>query len=293
MLLVVAAMFWLPGLDIIAKSLTDEMPPLQIALSRFAFQTVMMTVVALCLLPLSALRLRQPRLLFLPGAAMGAATLFLFAALVHLPVADALAIFFVEPLLLTLLAVPLLGETLGWRRLVAILCGLFGAVLVIRPNFVAVGLPALYPLATALFFALYVICSRRLVADLGPVVLILYTGCAGTLVLAAAMLAGGLLGLESAQPVVPTANQWLRIAGMGFIATTGHLMLAAALRHLQASTIAPFQYLEIVAATVLGYVIFADFPDPLAWLGIAIIVGSGLFVYWREARLAGRPAASG
>ena len=286
LLVVIAAMAFLPALDVIAKSLADEMPPLQIAFARFAFQTVMMTAFAVSFLPRRALRLQQPLLVFIPGASMGAATLCLFAALVYLPVADALAIFFVEPLILTLLAVLILGERIGWRRILAVLAGLVGVILVIRPNFIAFGLPALYPLGTALCFALYVVMSRRLVADLGPAVLTMYSGYAGMTLLGVAMFAGWSLGFEDVTPVAPTIDQWIRLAGLGFIATTGHLMLAAALRHLAASFVAPFQYLEIVSGTLLGYMVFGDFPDLLSWLGIFIIVGSGLFVYWRESTLA-------
>ncbi len=285
LLVVIAAMAYLPGLDVLAKSLADELPPLQIAFSRFAFQAAMMTAVALVILPRRALRLQHPHLLFIPGVSIAAATLCLFAALVHLPVADALAIFFVEPLLLTLLAVLILGERIGWRRVLAILAGLVGAILVIRPNFLAFGLPALYPLGTALFFSFYVVISRRLVADLGPAVLLMYTGYAGTAVLGVAMLAGWGLGFDDATPILPALDQWIRLAGIGFVATTGHLMLTAALRHLAASHVAPFQYLEIVSGTVLGYAFFGDFPDLMSWLGIGVIVGSGLFVYWRESSL--------
>lgn len=285
LLVVVVAMAFLPSLDVIAKTLTDELPPLQIAFARFAFQAVLTTVGALLFLPRHALRLRQPVLLFIPGVSIGAATLCLFAALVHLPVADALAIFFVEPLILTLLAVLLLGEKIGWRRVMAILVGLAGAMLVIRPNFAAFGLPALYPLGTALFFSFYVVFSRRLVADLGPIVLLMYSGYAATAVLGIAMVAGWSLGFENAVPISPTSNQWLRLAGLGVIATTGHLLLAGALRYLSAGLVAPFQYLEIVSATFLGYLVFGDFPDLATWVGILVIVGSGLFVYWRESRL--------
>ena len=282
---VVAAMLILPGIDVLAKSLADELPPLQIAFARFAFQSVIMTSAALIFLPRRSLRIRRPLLLFVPGASLGAATLCIFAAVAHLPVADALAIFFVEPLLLTLLAVLLLDERIGWRRVLAILVGLCGVLLVIRPNFIAFGLPALYPLGAALFFSIYVVYSRRLVADLGPTVLMMYSSYAGMAVLGTAMLTGWSLGLADATPVMPIVDQWIRLGGLGVIASMGHLMLAATLRHLPASQVAPFQYLEIVSATLLGYAFFGDFPDLPSWLGIFIIVGSGLFLYWRESRL--------
>ncbi len=282
MLVVVAAMAYLPGIDAFAKSLADELPTLQIAFARFAFQSVMMTAAILAFLPGATLRVRQPLLLVVPGLCIGAATLCFFAALVHLPIADALAIFFVEPFVLTFLAVLLLGERIGWRRIVAIFCGLAGAFLVIRPNFVAFGPPALYPLGTAFLFALYVVTSRRLLAELGPAVLMMVTGYAGAAVLGIALLLGWSLGFEAATPVAPTPDQWLRIAGLGFVATSGHLMLVTALRHLSASVVAPFQYLEIVSGAILGYLLFDDFPDVLSWLGILIIVASGVFVYWRE-----------
>jgi len=286
LLTVIAAMAVLPGLDAFAKSLADELPVLQIAFFRFAFQSLLMTLVAGALPRRPAPRPVRFWLLLMPGVMMGAATTFFFSALAYLPIADALAIFFVEPLLLTLLAALFLRERIGWRRMVGVAVGLGGAMLVIRPNFAAVGWPALLPLGTAVCFATYVVSSRRLVHDLGPVRVMRATGYAGTLVLGLALAAGWSLGLDWGRPTAPTANQWLRLAGLGVVATTGHFLLAAALRHLPASVIAPFQYLEIVSAAVLGLLIFGDFPDALTWLGIGIIVTSGLFVYWRESQVA-------
>ncbi|MEM8647464.1 MAG: DMT family transporter, partial [Pseudomonadota bacterium] len=100
--------------------------------------------------------------------------------------------------------------------------------------------------------------------------------------------AGGAGGVELMTFRMPTAVEWFWLAMAGAIATSMHLLVVTAFRLAPASVLAPLNYMEIVSATILGYLVFGDFPDALKWLGIAIIVGSGLFIFWREAKLAGK-----
>ena len=204
-----------------------------------------------------------------------------------MPIADAIAIFFVEPLILTLISAVFLGEKIGWRRLAAVAVGFIGALIVIRPSFINVGWPALLPLATAFCFAIYLALTRSLANDVGPLAIQALTGYAGCLTLSIAIGLGMLFGIDAALPIWPTPRQWSLLIVLGVIATGAHLLIVMAFRLTSASILAPFQYLEIISATLLGLLIFGDFPQPITWLGVAIIVGSGLFVYWRERRLQG------
>ncbi len=284
MVLMIIAMLILPGIDAIAKWLSPTIAAGQIAWSRFFFQTLLM-------LPLF---LRVPGRVLGPdlwlhaarGALIALATLLFFAALKFLPVADAIAIFFVEPLFLTLLAALFLGETLGWRRLSAVVMGLAGALLVIRPNFHAFGWAAALPLGTAGCFAVYLIITRQLAQREDPVRMQFYAGVFGALVMSAALGVGALTDAPVLVSVWPTAIEWALLAGLGLIATTGHLLVVHAFKRAPAGILAPFQYVEIIGATVLGLVIFGDFPDLLTWCGVAVIVASGIYVFHRERTLA-------
>ncbi|MCP5150601.1 MAG: DMT family transporter [Ectothiorhodospiraceae bacterium] len=280
MALMVVAMLTLPGIDAIAKWLGGSVSPGLIAWCRFFFQTLFMLPLVL------RVRVRRPRagmgVHALRGVLMAAATLLFFTAVQHMPLANAIAIFFVEPLLVTMLAAVFLGEPVGWRRISAVVVGLVGAVVVIRPGFGGFGLVSLLPLAAAVSFAVYLLLTRRTAPHEDPAWMQLLVGVFGGLVMTVALGVGAVLDVELLRPRLPTATQWALLAGLGVIATAGHLLVVHAFRRAPATLLAPFQYLEIVSATLLGWVLFDDFPDAVTWVGVAIIVGSGLYVFHRE-----------
>ena len=278
--IIVPAMLILPGIDAIAKWLSDSVSPGQVAWARFAVQTLVMAPFAL-----RAHGLLWPRHLgahALRGFLIAATTLIFFAALRHLPLADAIAIFFVEPLLLTLLGAAILRERIGWRRIGAVIAGLVGAMIVIRPGYAAFGLPALLPLAAALCFAFYLLLTRSLSQREEPTRMQFYAGVSGFIVMSVALMFGEFSNIAVLDPVLPTATECMLLVLLGVIATLGHWLVVHAYKRAPAGVLAPFQYLEILGATVLGLLVFGDFPDPIAWVGIAIIVASGLYVFHRE-----------
>ncbi len=284
MLMMASGVIIIPGIDAIAKYLSDSLAPGQIAGSRFLFQLAfLLPIVLVAGRPLLS---RHIGLNALRGALIGGATLFFFWALSHLPLADTIAIFFVEPLILTLIAAVFLGEQVGWRRLSAIVTGFIGALLVIQPSFQTVGAPAFLPLAAALCFATYLALTRRVVVAEDVLTMQLWAGFFGLMTLGTALLIGEVLSVPVLDPSWPTPREWMLLAALGAIATSGHLLIVAALRRAPPSILAPFQYLEILGATLLGLLIFDEFPGFATWLGILIIVGSGLYVFHRERRLA-------
>ena len=200
------------------------------------------------------------------------------------PIANAIAIFFVEPLLLTVLSALILKERIGWRRTLAVVTGLIGAIIVIRPNWAAFGPVAVLPLGTALCFAFYMILTKILVTDGRPLALQFWTGVSATLVLAAATAVGHGQGITVLTLSVPDGREMALFAAMGVTAVIAHQMIVLALQRVDASIVAPMQYLEIVSATLLGWWIFGDFPDRLTWLGTGIIIASGVYVFRRERR---------
>ena len=260
------------------------MPPGQIAWSRFFFQLLLLAPFVLWRGGLEVgnyLWAHAAR-----GFLIALATLCFFTAVRVMPLADAIAVFFVQPFIVTLLAAGMLGETFGWRRFVAIICGFFGAMLIIKPSYEVFGLTALLPVGAALCFSLYVILTRWLTRTQTALGMQFLSGVFGCLTMSIALLVGGSNDVAELTPVWPSVGDWLLLALLGAIATSGHILIVLALNRASIAVLAPFQYLEIISATLLGLVFFGDFPDTLTWTGIAIIVGSGLYVFYRERRLA-------
>ena len=286
MSLMLVAMLVLPGIDAIAKWLSGAIPAGQIAWSRFLFQTILM--LPLFLRTRGAIATRALPLHALRGALIALTTLLFFAALKYLPLADAISIFFVEPLILTLLSALFLAEPVGRRRLAAVAVGFVGALIVIRPSFTTLGAPALLPLGAALSFAMYLMLTRKLAQHELPERMQFYAGVFGGMAMTLALVVGAATDVAVLGVVWPSPGEWLLLAGLGVIATGGHLLVVHAFRWAPAGLLAPFQYVEIVGATILGFLIFDDFPDLTTWVGVAIIVGSGMYVFHREATIARR-----
>jgi len=284
MVMMVSAMLVLPGIDAIAKWLSGSISSGQVTWSRFFFQIFLMS-------PL-LLRTRGPWLtpaLWLHaarGAMIAFATLFFFSGLAYLPLADAISIFFIEPLLVTLLSALFFGELIHWRRISAICFGFVGALIIIRPTFAEIGIAALYPVGAACCFSTYILLTRKLVRHEDPIRLQFFAGIFGCLVMSLALGYGTAQDINILSVVWPTLDQWLLLGLLGIIATGCHLLVTYAYRLASIGILAPFQYVEIIGASVLGLVIFGEFPDPVTWLGIAIIVASGMYMFHREAKLA-------
>jgi len=281
--MMIVAMLALPGIDAIAKWLVGSVSAGQISWSRFFFQIILMSPLLLktrgpWLTP--ALWLHAAR-----GAMIAFATLFFFSGLAWLPMADAIAIFFIEPLLVTLLSALFFGEAIHWRRISAISVGLIGALIIIRPTFSEVGFAALYPVAAAFCFSFYILLTRKLVSNEDPIRLQFFAGIFGCLVMSLALGYGSVSDVAILAAVWPSQHEWLLLGALGLVATICHLLVTYAYRLASIGILAPFQYVEIIGATILGLVVFNDFPDAMTWLGIAIIVGSGLYVFHRESQL--------
>lgn len=278
-----------PIMDSFAKLAAAEIPVGQIVAARFGLQVLLLFPVAAALATLARPSLHEAALHLARGALIVAATTAFFAALRAMPLADAIAIFFVEPFILTLLGAFVLGETVGWRRVVACVVGFGGALLVIRPSFADFGPVALLPLLTAFCFANYVVLTRHVARRTHPVALQAWTALAACLIVYPALVLFQGSDVADLDPVMPRGIFWLWLLGVGVAATVSHLFISAALRLAPTPVIAPLQYLEIVAAAALGYLIFGDLPDAQSFAGIAIIMGAGLYVFLRERHLSRPP----
>ena len=212
----------------------------------------------------------------------------MFSALRYLPLADALAIAFVMPFIMLLLGHFAMGEHVGLQRMAACAVGFVGTLLVIQPNFVEVGYPALLPLGVAVVFALFMLTTRKVARALDPIKLQAISGIQATVILAAVLVilptTFGELSLQF------DATTWGLLTALGLIGTFAHLFMTWSLRFAPASTLAPMQYLEIPFGTAIGWLIFSDLPNGLAAIGICITVGAGLYIILRERRLASQSA---
>jgi drug/metabolite transporter (DMT)-like permease len=272
--------------DATAKLLVANIPVLQIVGMQFVV-VLALTPLLVRGTPLASIAVRPRRYLYVLRALcqLGSAVAFIWAIKI-LPLADVIAIGFVAPFFITMAAAAFLGETVGRRRWIACAVGLTGALIVLRPGFQVDVATAILPLASALFYAAYAVLTRLISHEANAKVLLAYNGLIGTPVMLVVM------------PFVwvwPSATEWLGLIAIGLLSALGHLMIIRAYTIAPASLIAPFQYLEITGAALLGWFIFHQFPDAVAWAGIAIIVASGLFVFWRESRLAraGQATAAG
>ena len=271
-----------PLLDTCAKLATATIPVGQITTARFLVQTAIMIPIALWLRLDWRLPMRMLGLLAVRAVLLITSTFCFVAATAVMPIADALAIVFIEPFILLLLGHMIFGNPVGPRRIAASVVGFMGALLVIQPSIANYGFVALLPLATALLFALYMLITQAIAATVHPVTQQLHTSMiAAVLCLPLLLLADG-SGWHMMDPVLPQGVAWIWLFGVGFWAAASHMCMTVALRYAPASTVAPLHYLEIVSAVLLGYAVFGDFPNMLTWAGIVVIVASGLYVIHRE-----------
>lgn len=261
------------GMSAVVRHLARDYPMSQIIWARYFFHCVLMLALFPHRIPTFLVSGRKV-LQVSRGVLMLLATMFNFAALQFLPLADISAIAFTTPLIATALSVFVLGEHVGPRRWGAVAVGFLGALIVIRPSPGLFHWPVLIPLGMACLYALYQIATRLTRDAADPLNALFYTALTG----AALTLPFLLFGWRT-----PDGFQdWLLLASLGVLGGTGHFMVIEAYRRAPVSVIAPFGYTEIVWALLAGYFLFAEIPDRWTLAGAAIIAGSGLYVLHRE-----------
>ena len=292
LLLMLLAMLAAPLIDIFSKLATDSTSPTMITAARFVFQALFMLPIVLWHGLWRNFSWRMSGYHAIRAAIITVSMICFVATLAVMPVADAIAIFFVEPIILTILASIFLGETIGWRRYTACGVGFIGAMIVIRPSFEEVGLIAVLPVITAFCVAVFALMTRALAPRENPWAMQFQMSVWGIPICALLLLAGDLTDVEFLTSSLPDLTVSLWLVGVGFFAALSGILAVYAYRVAPASVLAPLQYFEIVSATLFGWLVFGDFPDAVKWLGISIIVGSGLYIIWRERRVAAKPVTT-
>ena len=273
-LLMVLALGAFAMMDTIAKYLSRWYPVPSIVWARYACNLAVLCVYLVLTRRFHVWRTQRPTLQIARGALLAGATTMYFTSLSVMPLTEAASIGFVLPLFVAALAVPLLKEYLDMPRLLAILAGLGGALIIVRPGSGVFTWYAILPVGMALCNALYQILTRMLSGVDGSFTSLFY----GSLV--------GALLLSCAAPWfwAPPENLWHGglLLVMGILATLGHLALIRAYESATATLLAPFVYSQLVWVMMLGWVVFGDFPDGWSLLGMGIIVASGLYTANRQ-----------
>lgn len=272
-LLVVLAVACLSCSDATAKYLARTLPPAEIAWMRYVVFTALVMPLALRGGSLRVLKTTRPGLQVLRGLGMLGSALFFIMAMQHLPLAEAAAISFVSPVFVTVLSILLLKETVGIRRWVALLVGLAGVIIVIRPGADGFQPASLLPILTAFSWALGLVATRKMTVQENPLTTMVWSALTGLIVLTA------LLPLHAAWP---TPWEMLLGAFIGLIYTLSQWLLILAYRQGEASVLAPFTYVQLIWSTALGFLVFGAVPDHWTFVGTGVIIASGLYTAHRE-----------
>lgn len=282
--------------DVGVKFLSGDYPLHQITAIR---STVGILFLLAVFVPLEGgwrnLRTNRLGMHLLRGLCVVIANMAFFTGLAAMPLADAVAIFFVAPLIITALSVVILKESVGWRRWAAIAVGLTGVMIVVRPGASSFQIAALLPIVAATFYALLHILTRKIGMTESASTMALYiqiTFVAVSLAIGAAFGDGAFAG--NGHPSVeflfrawvwPAPEDLAVMVGLGAASACGGYFISQAYRLAEAGLVAPFEYTALCLAVFWGWTVFGEWPDPVVWIGIALILGSGLFVALREARL--------
>ena len=253
----------------------------QLVFLRFLMQAIFLIPLARARGDRLRMARRETRLVLLRTVLHVTGSAMMFASLRFLPLADTIAIAFVMPFILLLLGWLLMDEEVGWRRLLACAVGFAGTLLVIQPSFAEVGWPALLPVAVALSFACFMLVTRAMAKSVDPIAMQGVSGAMAVALMLPFALFGLLEGGSFAFVPIPVAI-WPLYLVLGLLGSFAHLLMTWSLRYVPSATVAPMQYLEIPFATLIGWLVFAELPNGLAAVGIAITVAAGLYVILRE-----------
>ena len=259
--------------DTIIKYLTSSYNVLLLLWARFFFHALFLAIIAIVIHGEQLFRPPQPKLQILRGLCLASASLFFFYAVKFLPLADALALVFSSPLVLTAIAPFMLGEKVGVHRWGAVIVGFIGACIIIRPGFEGFTWYSLLPIATGACLALYFVLNRKL------------SNTAPTLISLTVIAIPGAIIFSAIMPAVwetPLPQDIWILPLIGVMGACGHFCYIRAYTKAPAVALAPFGYVELPIAVFFGWLVFNEFPDKVTWVGIGVLVASGLYILHRE-----------
>ena len=272
--LMCAALFCFSCLDATAKWVNQSVDPMVTVWARYMSAALLTLMVINPRTQPGALRTRRLPLQLLRSFLLLASTFCNFLALKYLQLVETQSIIFATPLLVALLAAPLLGERIGWQRLTAIGVGFIGILVITRPGLGTMHPAALLSLAGSVAYAFYNIVTRMLASSDSIATTTLYSSVAGIVLLTPVL---PWIWSTPSSPLV-----WFLLATTGFYGGFGHWLLVLAHARAPAAILAPFIYSQIIWMLALGYILFGDWPDPWTFAGAGIVIASGLYLLYRE-----------
>ncbi|WP_279483448.1 DMT family transporter [Aureimonas sp. SK2] len=263
------------GMDSFGKHLSTLLPVLQVIWGRYVVQTVVITAWLGATTGTRFLRTPRPGLQLTRGVLLLACTFLMYEALSRVPLADATAVLFFSPIMVTVLSVVFLRERIGLHRIAAVVAGFCGMLLILRPGIGSFH-PALFlALAASVLNAVYLLLTRRLAGREDSASTQFNTTAAGALIMSIVVIP------VWRTPDLPTG---LLLLALGLFGTLGHFLLVRAFSYASASLLSPFLYTQVLTAAAVSVLLFGDPLHPATIAGTAVLVASGLYIWWRENR---------
>ena len=269
----VSAWMILPVMDAFAKHLSLSLHVFQITWARYFFTVIFTLSLMVVFYRNTLVWSTRPKLQLVRGIILAFTTLCFFYSISIISLPKALTLAFVAPITCTALSPIFLSEKVGIRRWSAVLVGFLGCLIVIRPGFIELNLATLAALGCGICYGVYLIITRKLSTSDNPLLTLLFTGVVGLVITSLFI------------PAVwanPTLNQWILMSIIGLIASVAHFLIILSLKYADASKLAPLGYTEIITNILISYYFFHELPDNWTYLGLFIIVLSGLYISRRE-----------
>ena len=271
----ISAWMLLPLMDGIAKYLSQEIHFLQVVWGRYFFMAVFSILITSLFFKKNLIFPKLIKIQILRSSFLFLSTIFFFYAISVISMAEAITLSFISPIIATILSFVILKEKVGPRRWIAVLAGFVGVLFVIRPGFNEINLASIAAVGAGICYAFYLISTRKLSATDNPLMTLIFTGFTGCIVISL---------------IVPffwtslSLSQWVLLISLAAIGTMAHFLIILSLSYAEASKLAPLGYSEIIMNVIIGYYFFGDFPDQWIWLGLIIIVASGIYISLRETK---------
>ena len=269
----ISAWMLLPFMDGLAKFLSQEIHFLQVVWGRYFFMALFSILITSLFF---RKHLRFPKgikIQVLRSLFLFLSTIFFFYAISVISLAEALTLAFISPIIATILSFFILKESVGPRRWIAVIMGFIGVLFVIRPGFNEVNMATVGAVCAGICYAFYIISTRKLSAIDSPLMTLIFTGLSGAIV------------ISLIAPFYWSSlnfNGWLILISLAAIGTLAHFLLILSLNYAEASKLAPLSYSEIIMNVIIGYYFFGDFPNQWIWIGLIIIIASGVYISLRE-----------
>ena len=269
----ISAWMLLPFMDGLAKFLSQDIHFLQVVWGRYFFMAFFSIVITYFFFNKHLKFPNGITIQILRSFFLFFSTLFFFYSISIISLAEALTLAFISPIIATILSFLILKEKVGLRRWIAVISGFIGVLFVIRPGFNEINLATIAAVGAGICYAFYVISTRKLSSIDSPLMTLIFTGLTGAIVISL---------------IVPyfwtwlTLSQWMLLISLAAIGTMAHLLLILSLTLAEASKLAPLAYSEIIMNVIIGYYFFGDFPNQWIWIGLTIIIASGVYISLRE-----------